>query len=135
MEGLENYVLLLGEESDDLNALESSLNCLRCSVEIANSEDQAVARASQTLPYLVILDGDRQHWSTRLVSKLRQKASDCGTTIVALTDFNAPSWSHQEDNPGVDGFLVKPIDGDVLCSLVHSARAKQNCCDAVLACG
>lgn len=128
MEGLENYVLVLGKESEDLNALESSLNCLRCSVEIANSEDQAVAKASKTLPYLVILDGDRQDWSARLVRELRQRASICGTTIVALTNSNAPRWLHQEDNPGVDGFLVKPINGDVLCSLVQSAQAKQSCC-------
>ena len=131
MEGFENYVLVLGKESDDLNALESLLNRLRCSVAIANSEDQAVARASQTLPYLVILDGDRQNWSPRLVRELRQRANICGTTIVALTDFNAPRWLHQEDNPGIDGFLVKPINGDVLSSLVQSARAKQTCCDTV----
>lgn len=135
MELLQNYVLVLGKESDDLHDLESLLCRLRCSVAIANSEDQAVARASQTRPYLVILDGDLQNWSARLVNELRQRASSCGTTIVAIAERHAPNWLHQEENPGVDGFLVKPLGGDVLCSLVQSARAKQSCCNAVLANG
>ena len=124
---LTDYILVLGKQSEDIQALESLLGRLRCSVAVASSADQAVEQASQTLPYLVILSGDWQDCSPKFVKQLRQMARVCGTTIVAITDFHAPSWLHQEDNPGVDGYLVKPIGGDVLCSLVQSAWARQSC--------
>lgn len=94
----------------------------------ANSEDQAVARVSQAPPYLVILTGDRQTWSHRLVHTLRNRAQAENITIVALTDCHSPSWLHQEENPGFDGFLVKPISGDILTSLVQSAWVRKTCC-------
>jgi AmiR/NasT family two-component response regulator len=86
-----------------------------------------MARASQTHPYLVILVGNCQIWSRALVSQLRSLNKPGSTTIVALTDCHAPSWLHQEDNPGLDGFLVKPLSGDVLISLIQSAWARQAC--------
>ena len=130
---LQDYILVLGPESEDMQALESLLNRLKYSVAVANSPEQAVDQASQRLPYLVIISGDRAYFSPRLVKQLRQLASLCGTTIVALTDFHAPSWLHQDDNPGVDGYLVKPLTGDVLCSLVQSAWARQSCLEATVA--
>ncbi|MBD2059824.1 response regulator transcription factor [Oculatella sp. FACHB-28] len=96
----------------------------------ASSIDQVVAKVSQMSPYLVILAGDGQNWSQALVKDLRDAANTCETTIVALTDCNAPSWVHQEENPGFDGFLVKPISSDVLTSLVQSAWARQTYCSA-----
>lgn len=129
---LNDYILVLGKQSEDIQALKSLLSRLRCSVAVASSADQVVAQASQTLPYLVILSGDRQDWSPNLVKQLRQMARVCGTTIVALTDFHAPSWLHQEENGGVDGYLVKPIEGDVLCSLVQCAWARQSCLHAAV---
>lgn len=122
------YVLVLDQQSTDLQMLQALLRHLRCSVVVATSEDQAVARASQTPPCLVILSGNRQNWSQSLVSKLRHLTTTSGATIVALTDFHAPSWLPQEENPGLDGYLVKPLNGDVLTSLVQSAWARQACC-------
>jgi CheY-like chemotaxis protein len=122
-----NYILILAQQSDDLTLLESLLEQLSYSVAIATSEDQAVAHARKDPPCLVILTGSSQAWSSRLVHGIRNCVNDRGTTIVALTDCNAPSWLPQEENPGFDGFLVKPISSDVLSSLVQSACAKQLC--------
>ncbi len=103
---------------------------LRCSIEVVNSVEQAMVRVSQTPPYLVILTGSRQNWSRTLVSQLRDHVNASNVTIVALTDVHAPSWQHQEENPGLDGFLVKPLSVDVLASLVQSAWARQTYCSA-----
>jgi len=123
----ENYVLVLGQESDDLQALRSVLANLCCSVAIASSEDQAVSHISRVSPCLVILAGNHQIWSQTLVDRLRCNPSANWVTIVAFTDFHAPSWLHQDEHPGFDGFLVKPVTDDILTSLVQSARARQTC--------
>jgi DNA-binding NarL/FixJ family response regulator len=130
MKSSQNYVLILGQPSDDLQMLQALLEHLSCPMVFASSTDQVVAKVSQMSPYLVILAGDGQNWSQALVKDLRDAANTCETTIVALTDCNAPSWMHQEENPGVDGFLVKPISRDVLTSLVQSAWARQTYCSA-----
>ncbi|NJO79759.1 MAG: response regulator [Cyanobacteria bacterium RM1_2_2] len=134
MEQLQKYILILDEGSDDLQIIESLLGHLRCPIVVAASPEQAMARASQAPPYLLILVGNQQDWSKPLVHQLvhqfRGLANAYGTTIVALTDVHAPSWLRQEDNPGVDGFLVKPLNQDILSSLVHSAWVRQTYCSS-----
>ncbi|MBE9179449.1 hypothetical protein IQ268_12840 [Oculatella sp. LEGE 06141] len=122
-----NYVLVLGQQCDDLRMLESSLAQLSCPLVFAHSMDQVTFNTEQSTPALVILAGSRHEWSDLLVNGLRHLADACGTTIVALTDCNAPSWLEQEDNPGLDGFLVRPLTGDVLTSLVQSAWVRRAC--------
>jgi DNA-binding NarL/FixJ family response regulator len=130
MKSSQSYVLVLGQPSDDLQMLEALLEHLSCPMVFASSADQVVAKASQAAPYLVILAGDGQNWSQAVVNDLRSVANTYKTTIVALTDCHAPNWMHQEENPGVDGFFVKPLSRDVLTSLVQSAWARQAYCSA-----
>lgn len=129
MEQLQNYILIFDQGSDDLPLIESLLGHLRCPLVIASSLEQAIARASQAPPYLLILAGQHE-WSRSIVHQFRSLADTCGITIVAVTDVHAPSWPRQEDNPGVDGFLVKPLNGDILSSLVQSAWVRQNYCSS-----
>ncbi len=105
----------------------SLLGCSRFAVQIACSEEQAVVQATEKPPFLVILTGDHQSWSQRLLHELRTQATAQAMTLIALTDFHAPSWVHQEENPGFDGFLVNPISSEVLSSLVQSAYTRQFC--------
>lgn len=120
-----SYVLVIDQDSDHLQALEFLMHQLKCPMVVARSADQAVAKASQFPPYLIILAGSQQHWSHGLVNEFRKQASTQKTTIVALTDSHAPSWLPQEENPGLDGFLVKPLNGEVLSSVVQSAWVRQ----------
>lgn len=122
-----SYVLVLDQQSDDLQTLEVLLQPLKCLVVVINSVDQTMAIASQGHPSLVILVGNDQCWSHTLANRLRGMSSMGKATIVALTDFHAPRWLHQEDDPVLDGFLVKPLSSDILTSLVQSAWARQTC--------
>ncbi|NJP09918.1 MAG: hypothetical protein HC866_10905 [Leptolyngbyaceae cyanobacterium RU_5_1] len=122
------YILLLARHPRQARILASLLRCSRYSVAIACSEEQAVVQASEYPPFLVILTGDHQSWSQNLLNELRTHAKTQQITLVALTDFHAPSWIHQEENPGFDGFLVSPISSEVLSSLVQSAYTRQSCC-------
>lgn len=130
-----NYVLVLNQGSDDLQRLDVLLTQLRCPVEWTYSPEQAMGKAQQISPCLVILAGNPHDWSRGMVHRFRNISDRCSmTTIVALTDFHAQSWLRQEENPGVDGFLVKPIDQEVLRSLVYSAWARQSCCFSACCC-
>ncbi|GAB4432411.1 MAG: hypothetical protein D6742_12025 [Cyanobacteria bacterium J069] len=122
----QSYVLVLDKPSDELRRLESQLVRLQCPVVITNSASQMMLRVSQSPPSLVILVGVDRRWSEVLLKQLRTVTNARHTTIVTLTDRHAPSWLHQEENPGFDGFLVKPLTGDVLVSLVQSALARQS---------
>lgn len=121
-----SYILVLDTQRQELGGVHTLLTQLRCPVFIAGTAEQAVDKVRQLPPYLVILIGDGQNWSQTLIRQLRQSGSSHSMTIVALTDSTSPRWGHQEDNPGLDGFLVKPLSGDVLTSLVESALAKQS---------
>lgn len=129
MESSTRYVLVLDQQSDDLQMLESLLQRLYCSTIVATSTEQMIERASQAAPSMVILAGQSQKtWSRSLMRDLRHALKASGAMIIALTDYHSPSWLYQEDNPGFDGFLVAPLNPDVLSSLVQSAWARQTYC-------
>ena len=119
------YILVLDTEPRghrDVHPLELQL---QYPIYIARSVNQAINRALQIPPSLVILIGDNaQHWPTALVKQLRQNSHTQHLTIVALTNSASPQWSHLEDTPGLDGFLVRPLSNDILHSLVESATAR-----------
>ena len=121
------YILLLAKHPRQVRFLLSLLGCCSFAVQIACSEEQAVVQATERPPFLVILAGDHRSWSQELLHQLRTRPRTHPTTLLALTDFHAPSWVHQEENPGFDGFLVSPISSEVLFSLVQSAHTRQAC--------
>lgn len=128
MDSTTGYILLLAKHPRQVRILLSLLGCLSFMVEVACSEDQAILQASENPPFLVILAGDHGHWSQNLLGQLRKYAHTHHTLLVALTDFHAPSWIYQEENPGFDGFLVNPISQEVLLSLVQAAHTRRICC-------
>lgn len=121
----QSYVLVLAQPSDDLQNLGLILEGLRCPLVMTSSVDQMIANVSSAAPYLVILACNDLHWSKRLVSRLRTISNARYATIVTLTDSHLSSWFPQDDDSGLDGFLVKPLSGDILVSLVQSALARQ----------
>jgi CheY-like chemotaxis protein len=122
-----SYVLLLGQKTEDLNRLELLLGKLKCAVQTATSMEAALAHLTQASPCLVILQEADADWPTQSVQQLRAAAKAKHITMVALTSQAAPSWRHQDDNPGFDGFLVSPLSRTVLRSVVQSASVRQLC--------
>jgi CheY-like chemotaxis protein len=127
MKSSHRYVLVLDSDSDTLQRLESILRWIHCPMATASSLEQAIAKINDVLPSLIILSGSQTKWSKSLLHKLRPGQQDTmpDVMIVALTDSHATSWVKQEENPGFDGFLVKPLSPDVVSSLVQSAWARQ----------
>ena len=121
----QDYVLVLDSSRNKSQGVHSLIRRLRYPAVIADSAEQAVAHAQQLSPCLVILMGGHESWSGGVIKQLRQTAGAASVTIVALTDAAHPRWAYQEDNPGLDGFLVAPLSRDVLKLLIESALAKQ----------
>lgn len=122
-----NCVLVLAQQHDDIHWLANLLHQLCYPLIVVDSIEQVLSRTAEHQPCLIILSGNYQSWSHNLVANLRSHHQQQQVTIVALTDFHAPSWLHQEENPGLDGFLVKPLSCEVLVSLVQSAWVRQAC--------
>jgi hypothetical protein len=119
-------VLVLHQQPDEMPTLmEFSTEELKCPMVVVSSVEQALARAEQLMPNLIILVGGQSHWPQTLISQLRSINAVAHSTIVALTENQF--WFQREDHPGLDGFLVRPVHNDVLSSLVHSAWVRQNC--------
>ncbi len=128
-----SYVLVLDQDSGNLHLLDRVLRQLKCPMQAVTSIDQVMAKATAMPPYLIILSGNQQNWSQQLIKRLRNIENHANSiTIVALTDSHAPRWIHQEENPGLDGFLVKPLNGDVLASVIQSAWARQAFCSKTI---
>lgn len=119
------YILLLAPQIEELQGLESLLQQIALDVEIVDTADEALARVSQSLPCLVILQEHLRSAAT--IHQLRTIAQPDRLTLVIVTETDSPSWLHQEQHPDVDGFLVKPLSSDVLFSLIHSASIRQYC--------
>jgi CheY-like chemotaxis protein len=133
MEPTSGYVLVLAQAVDEPSILESLLGHCNCSVVVAYSPDQAMHYLRARLPDLVILMEPQSHYTAPFVKRLRVVADQqhaSNTMIIALTDVNAPSWLPHDENPGFDGFLVKPLSCDILRSLVQSAWIRRVCCAA-----
>ncbi|HEY9910112.1 MAG TPA: hypothetical protein V6D18_21160 [Thermosynechococcaceae cyanobacterium] len=127
MQQSSNSILLLTKQIGKVRVLVPLLESSRFSVAIASSEEQATKRMLQSPPFLVILAGEHQHWSEASLESLRSQANLHHITLVALSDFHAPSWVRQDENPGFDGFLVNPISREILLSLVQAAHTRQIC--------
>lgn len=123
----QDYVLILGEQHCWLHQADFPSEAVTSyAVHVAISAEQAAEMAKQSAPCLVILVGNDHNWLQDQVRALRRYPQTAQTTIVALTASNDPNWQRQEETPDLDGFLVKPLTGEVLNSLVQSAIIKRS---------
>lgn len=127
MKSTHDYVLVLDQEPNELQSVDLLLGVLQCPTIVVESADQVLAQTHQGIPYLIIVVGNHHQWSAQLLNDLRRTADAVGGTILSLTDVHAPMWEQQEENPGFDGFLVKPLSRDVLASMIQAAWAKHLC--------
>ncbi|MBU6228479.1 MAG: hypothetical protein KGQ93_02145 [Cyanobacteria bacterium REEB459] len=122
----DGYILIVDPEYQEIQVNHCIETNIDYPVFVANSTEQAIGRLHQGLPWLVILViNNVQDWSQLWIQQLRQIQSAADMTIVALADSTSPQWKYWQDNPDLDGFLVKPLSLDIVKSLVASAVARQ----------
>lgn len=109
----------------DPNALSQSLHC---PVVVTDSAEQAVAKAQEHHPHLVILSGNAsKDWSPQIVQAIRQSVQPEEVVIVSLSKSSEFSWMPESSSSEIDGFFVEPLSVDVLSALNQSAIAKKEC--------
>ena len=127
------YVLVIGNLiSNHLHniaeAPESVLQSLYNSVIVTASPEQAVAKAQEHHPHLVILAGEvSEDWSVHMAKQIRQSVQPEGVVIVSLSKSSEFSWMPQSSSVEIDGFFVEPLSVDVLSALNQSAIVKKTC--------
>lgn len=123
----QRYILLMGKDSEVLRGLEVGLQKLECTVTIAPSLEQAIAKVSDSPPDLVLAAGTPQHYTSSSLSQLRDGDRHCPILIFAVS--HSPSYQPLTYNdPHFDGYLVNPVSEEVLNSLLQSAQAHQSWC-------
>ena len=124
------YVLVIGKPNSSIQnaaeAPESVLQSLHCPVVITASLEQAVTKAQEHHPHLVILSGDAsEDWSPHIAKEIRQSVQPEGVVIVSLSKSSEFSWMPESSNAEIDGFFVEPLSVDVLSALNQSAMVKK----------
>lgn len=93
-------------------------------VQIASDGLQAVASAIGWSPDFVLLDlGLPGLDGFQVAAKLRQEPSCRETVIIALTGYSQPEHRAQTRAAGIKHHLVKPVDPEVLLSLLLRPNA------------
>jgi hypothetical protein len=95
------------------------------SLRITKSVDETLRQIQHNIPDLLILAGNEMDWPSTFVGGCRAIAGDAALLILALTTGCALPWMQPKDHPGVDGFLVQPIEDGILRLLLQSAKLRQ----------
>ena len=118
-------VLVIDLQLDDLLVLQTLLRQLHYPSVVACTAHQALRYAQYLSPSLMILANQTPQWTESYLQRLRTITGHQHATLLLLGDQHDPHWLPMEDNPGLDGFLVKPLSYDVLASVMESTLAKQ----------
>jgi serine/threonine protein kinase len=117
---------------DDTNALAAVRELLQLSfpgaeVTAVNNPASALASALSNRPDLVITDLHMPHGGgLALTSALRRDAITKDVPIVVITAYGGGSDWRELRALGADRFLVKPVDIDILASVVRSLMAPRH---------
>jgi CheY-like chemotaxis protein len=111
----QSKVLILSVEPDMRNLLKTLIelwgfettvsDCLENSLSIVENEQPCLILLDSVLPFEEHLENIRQ---------LRRRKSSKKIPIIVLSGFSQPQFKNLSLAVGADGFLVKPIDFDLL---------------------
>jgi len=121
-------VLVLEQQTNDFQRFEPLVEMLSCRMIVTHSYGEFLNHLNQSRPYLVLLVGPCQGWPADFSSRVRQLVDQFGGTVIALTentDEQASEVFLQQKDAMIDGCLVKPLNEEVLASIMHAAKARQ----------
>lgn len=113
---LPNLTILLAEDSDDIRyLLKMVLEMKGCRVLEAADGQQALERAPQLKPDLILMDLNMpvlDGWEA--TRRLRQMAEMQGTPIIGLSAHCQGEWYQEAIAAGCEDCIQKPIDNEAL---------------------
>jgi two-component system, chemotaxis family, CheB/CheR fusion protein len=123
---LRRRVLLVDDYVSAANATAQLLRVAGHTVIIAYDADRVVPIATDFQPDAIFLDiglpGDTD--GVGLARRLRAHPSLRGTTLIALTGYDAPEERIRIRNAGFDHYLLKPVGLEVLESIIEQSGSR-----------
>jgi CheY-like chemotaxis protein len=121
---LPRRILVVDDNVETAQSLARLLEHWQYQTEVAHDGPAAIAAAQATPPYAILLDiGLPGMDGYEVTQQLRQHPSLHKTLIVALTGFSADGDLARSREAGFDLHLVKPVEPDVLQSLLDNPQA------------
>ncbi|HEX5746832.1 MAG TPA: ATP-binding protein [Archangium sp.] len=112
-------VLVVDDNRDAADILSESLEVLGCETRVAYDGPSALQMAETFQPEVALLDiGLPVMDGYELARLLRQRHAARGIRLIAVTGYGQASDRQQSKEAGFDAHLVKPLDLDVLESLL-----------------
>jgi len=117
-------VLVVDDSRDSANSLARLLTVLGHDVAIAYDGPEALVKASEKIPEVILLDiGLPGMNGYEVARQLRADKSFAETIVVALTGYGSAGDRVQSQGAGFNAHLVKPVDLDALQQLLAKPAA------------
>jgi PAS domain S-box-containing protein len=123
-EAVPTRILVVDDNRDAADMLADALMVLGCESRVAYDGPSALNVAAEFQPTLALLDiGLPVMDGYELARRLREQRPDPGFRLVAVTGYGQESDRQRSLSAGFDAHLVKPLDFDVLDSLLKRMNA------------
>ena len=117
-------VLLVDDQEDVRSTLSTILEFYDFRVEEASDGYQAIEKAGQLSPAIVLLDiGMPGIDGFETARRLRTTSS---VPVIAVTAFGLPEYEEKAKEAGFDSFLVKPVLPEVLVAEIRRLIAPKS---------
>jgi two-component system, OmpR family, alkaline phosphatase synthesis response regulator PhoP len=121
MDPKDKRILIADDETDITDFLEYNLRAEGYEVVVAHNGDEALEKAKQTKPHLLILDMMMpKKTGLEVCDILRQKPEFADALIIILTALNDDNMQVKGLESGADDYISKPISPKVLISRIHA---------------
>ncbi len=116
-----SHILIIDDDDEIRNLIAVYLENASHTVAHANHGQDGVEQAKVSVPDLIILDINMPVMDgTRVIKELRNNESTAKVPVIALSAMNDAHMRDDMYQMGCDGYIIKPIDFDVLLTKVTS---------------
>jgi CheY-like chemotaxis protein len=120
MPSISPVVLIVDDHEDSLAMYAFGLLAMGFQPVMADTAEEAFARACDVHPSVVVTDADLSGTSgLDLTRRLREDRRTQDTAIIVMTGEASASVRHQADEAGCDRFLLKPCMPDDLALAIR----------------
>lgn len=118
-------VYVVDDDRDTTECLRLLLEIWGHQVHVANGGAEAIARAPQLNPHLMLVDlGMPQVDGLQVARRVRENPALAHTMLVAITGYGDPAHLEQAREAGFDECVIKPLPADDLQALLGRVRER-----------
>jgi DNA-binding response OmpR family regulator len=108
-------VLIFSRDYDTCLLLKTLLEMWGYEIDLSDSLEKSLAIIEAQKPHLILLDSVLPFEShLENIRQIRRRETGQQTPIVVISGFSQPRFQNLSMEVGADGFLVKPLDFDLL---------------------